>query len=188
MSSQYGETVAKDLGDFITKAKASGGYYIGRYEAGKVSGNTNIFNIKKGQEVYNEITQANAANLARNLYSSNNNFESDLINSYAWDTTIVFIQTFSGDLDYSKQISLQQLLNSTGNTHDEENNYDVRCNIYDMAGNELEWSTETYTNNGGSVVRRGGDYIGSDDWTGFRANAGTTGLGASICFRSVLYL
>ena len=48
-SSQYGETVAKNLEDFITKAKTAGGYYIGGYEAGKVEGNTNTFNIKKGQ-------------------------------------------------------------------------------------------------------------------------------------------
>ena len=36
------------------------------------------------------------------MYSSSN-FESDLINSYAWDTAIVFIQEFSGDTDYSRQ-------------------------------------------------------------------------------------
>ena len=46
----YGETVAKNLEDFISKSKNSGGYYIGRYEAGKVSGNTNTFNIKKGKK------------------------------------------------------------------------------------------------------------------------------------------
>ena len=39
VSSSYGNTVAKNLGDFITKAKNAGGYYIGRYEAGKVIGN-----------------------------------------------------------------------------------------------------------------------------------------------------
>ena len=41
-----GNTTAKNLGDFITKARASGGYYIGRFEAGKVEGNTDTFNIK----------------------------------------------------------------------------------------------------------------------------------------------
>ena len=41
-----GNTIAKNLGDFITKARASGGYYIGRFEAGKVEGNTDTFNIK----------------------------------------------------------------------------------------------------------------------------------------------
>ena len=146
LTSEAGNTIAKNLGDFITKARASGGYYIGRYEAGKVEGNTNTFNIKKGQEVYNKITQPSAANLARSLYNNNNdNFESDLINSYGLDTAIVFIQMFSGDTDYSKQTRIQDALTITGNAHDEENNYDVRCNIYDLAGNVTEFNTETYT-------------------------------------------
>ena len=64
--------------------------------------------------------------LSRNLYSSNNNFQSDLINSYVWDTAIVFIQTFREDSDYSKQKPLQTTLTTTGNAHDLKNNYDIR--------------------------------------------------------------
>ena len=41
---------AKNLGDFITKAKSSKGYYIGRFETGKVGENTNTFNIKKNKK------------------------------------------------------------------------------------------------------------------------------------------
>ena len=187
-SSSNGETVAKNLGDFITKAKNAGGYYIGRYEAGKVEGNTDTFNIKKGQEVYNEITQPDAATLARNLYSSNNNFESDLINSYVWDTAIVFIQTFSGDADYSRQGKFQSTLTTTGNAHDSNNNYDVRCNIYDMAGNVKEWSTETYTRSYSPCVTRGGNYLYSNICTAFRRNYTTSGSTTYIAFRSTLYL
>ena len=187
-SSTNGETVAKNLGDFITKAKSAGGYYIGRYEAGKVSGNTNTFNIKKGQEVYNEITQPEAAELAQNLYSSNNNFESDLINSYVWDTAIVFIQTFSGDTDYSKQIPLQTSLTTTGNAHDSSNNYDIRCNIYDMAGNVREWSTETYTFSNRPCVGRGCYYFSSSYYTATRDKYDTSSKNGYLGFRSTLYL
>ena len=187
VTSGANNTVAKNLGDFITKAKNAGGYYIGRYEAGKVNGNTNTFNVKKGQTVYNEITQPNAANLARNLYSSNSNFESDLINSYAYDTAIVFIQTFSGDTDYSQQIRFQSSLTTTGNAHS-GSNYDVRCNIYDMAGNVEEWSTETYTRNSNPCVDRGGYYGNSNDYTAGRYYHNTSGSGTGIGFRSTLYL
>ena len=181
-------TIAKDLGDFITKAKNAGGYYIGRYEAGKVDGNTDTFNIKKGQEVYSEINQLDAATLARNLYSSNNNFESDLINSYAWDTAIVYIQTFSGDTDYSLQSRFQSGITITGNAHDEENNYDVRCNIYDIAGNVREWSTETYTDNLNPSTSRGADYITSTSFTAHRTFNSTSYEPIDISFRSILYL
>ena len=171
-SSNSGETVAKNLGDFITKAKNAGGYYIGRYEAGKVSENENTFNVKKGQEVYGSMTRPEAAELAQNLYSSNSNFESDLINSYAWDTAIAFIQTFSGDPDYSRQGSIQSSQTTTGNAHDDNNNYDVRCNIYDMAGNLYEWSTETCIDSSdivSSYTIRGGYYNSSDLYTAMRA-------------------
>ena len=186
-NSSNGVEVAKNLEDFITKAKTSEGYYIGRFEAGKVEENTNTFNIKKGQEVYNEVTQANAANLARNLYN-NSNFESDLINSYAWDTAIVFIQTFSGDTDYSKQSGLQLALTTTGNAHDNSNNYDIRCNIYDMAGNVREWSTEIYTNSNSPCVYRGGSYGGNSYYTAYRTPNNTNFSYASLGFRTILYV
>ena len=179
---------AKNLGDFITKAKSSKGYYIGRFETGKVGENTNTFNIKKEQEVYNEITQANAANLARNLYSNNSNFESDLINSYAYDTAIIFIQTFNGDEDYSKQIPLQSALTTTGNSHDDNNNYDVRCNIYDMSGNVMEWSTETYTDSSTPCTKRGGYYNSSHDYTAHRTYYRTNYSNNTLGFRSIIYV
>ena len=94
-SSSYGNTVAKNIGDFLSKANVSGGYYIGRFEAGQIEGKADKFNIKKNQTVYNNISQKDAANISKNLYNST--FESDLINSYAYDTAIVFIQTFGGD-------------------------------------------------------------------------------------------
>ena len=187
-NSSYGNTVAKNLGDFITKAKNAGGYYIGRYEAGKVSGNTNTFNIKKRQAVYNSITQPNAANLARNLYSSNNNFESDLINSYAYDTAIVFIQAFSGDTDYSKQTPLQTSLTTTGNAHNEENSYDIRCNIYDIAGNVREWSTETCTYSNTLCMSRSVDCYDSRNSAASRGFFYTSDSAVHIGFRSILYV
>ena len=36
--------------------------------------------VKKGTQVYTGITQTDAANLAKELYSKNLNFQSDLIN------------------------------------------------------------------------------------------------------------
>lgn len=88
------------------------------------------------------------------------NFESDLVNSYAWLKVIVFIQEFSGDTDYAGQISSQIDFSRTGQATDENGN-DVRCNIYDMASCMMEWITETYyygTSEGGIAI---GAYNGS---------------------------
>ena len=168
-TSNYGNTTAKNLEQFISKATTSGGYYIGRYEAGdakattsartgtnNVSNPNNPITCKAGVYPYTYVNQGDASNLARTMYSSSN-FDSDLINSYAWDTAIVFIQTFSGDTDYSRQISLQSTLAKCGEATDGTNK-DIRCNIYDMAGNTFEWSTETVSNASNPCVFRGGSY------------------------------
>lgn len=120
------------------------------------------------------------------MYSSSN-FESDLINSYAWDTAIVFIQEFSGDTDYSIQRPLQSTLTKCGETTDGINN-DVRCNIYDMAGNTREWSTETCSYTKNPCVNRGGYYINTNRYTSFRGYDPTTNINADNSARPTLYL
>ena len=63
-------------------------------------------------------------------------FSSDLINSYAWDTAIIFIQTFGGENEYYNQNKCTSVTTTGGNG-------DEYCNINDMSGNAHEWSTET---------------------------------------------
>ena len=167
VNNEYGNTLAKDLKDFVIKTQENKGYYISRYEIGdnmaidnertQSSGIGNIPISKAGVYPYNYVRQAQAATLSQTMYD-NSNFETDLINSYAWDTAIEFIQNFSGDIDYSQQTSLEQnmilktgaLKNTTSNDNDE------RCNIYDMAGNVSEWTTETYVNEENPCTHRGG--------------------------------
>ena len=145
-SDKYGlNTTALDLKGFVDSVKANGGYYIARYEASygtdgkansKVSNSHTTISIpnKEGQ-LWNNITQIDAAIASRNLYNTVN---SDLINSYAWDTAIVYIQNFSGDTDYSQQDgkSINSSRTNTGANNDE------KCKINDMASNILEWTTE----------------------------------------------
>ena len=178
--------LAKDLGEFIRRSKDAGGYYLGRYEAGRVEGINDKFHIKKGKVSYN-TTQSNAAMLTRSLYSENENIQSDLVNSYAWDTAIVFIQAFSGDPDYSNQGPLQTTLATTGDAHDSNGNYDVRCNIYDMAGNLKEWCTESTDNDIDICVNRGG-YFATGDHVCWRWGNHIDYGGPDMGFRSILYV
>ena len=195
-ASSYGNVTAKNLEEFITKATTSGGYYIGRYEAGDATAtntartsNTNDSNpitCKTGVYPYNYVTQSQASNLSRGMYSSSN-FDSDLINSYAWDTAIVFIQKFSGDTDYSRQIRLQSTFAKCGEATDGTNN-DVKCNIYDMAGNVYEWTTETFTNIDTPCVARGGGYNSTINYSSNRGGSNKTDSDIGSCFRPILYL
>ena len=155
-SSTYGNTTAKEIETFKTKVENNHGYYIGRYEAGDVnatqartpsSSKTTAMTCREGRYVYNYIEQPQAATLCRNMYASlQGSMTSDLMNSYAWDTAIVFIQEFSGDKNYAFQGKLQnEIVAQTGRATD-GTNQDVKCNIYDIAGNCLEWTTETSSN------------------------------------------
>lgn len=208
-TSSYGNATAKNLEDFIIKAIEKGGYYIGRYEAGDayaidtektgtidVSNPNNPITCKAGVYPYTFINQNDSSILCRQMYNSTN-FESDLINSYAWDTAIVFIQKFSGDSNYSTQVGKNtesepqkcgESILETVDTGDEAE--DVRCNIYDMAGNCTEWTTETSINNsvhpyhyvahGGRCV---GDYEAGGRYYSYLNNCFSTGSA-----RPILYL
>ena len=83
----------------MSSANENGGYYIGRYEARTTDARRNLSQAltpiteKPNDYVYRWVTQLQAAELSRNMYSSNY-FESDLMNSYAWDTATLFLQSF----------------------------------------------------------------------------------------------
>ena len=90
--SSHGNAIAKDIEQFKTSVKEiNHGYYIGRYEAGKTD-NDGFMVCKSEQEVWNNITQPKASEVSRNMYGSEAKVTSDLINSYAWDTALVFVQ------------------------------------------------------------------------------------------------
>ncbi len=176
-SSTYGNTTAINIDDFLSKARTTGGFYIGRYEARdgvttsartSSTSDTNQVVTKASSFVYNYVTQPQAADLSRNMYSSSN-FTSDLINSYAWDTALVFIQKCSGDSRYSQQNSLNTSLSTTGTTND------VKCNIYDMASNCVEWTTETAKNSSTPCVLRGGYYDAPYDYGNISASTRSRG-------------
>ena len=205
-NSKYGNAIAKDINDFIEKANSSGGYYIGRYEAGDAtatssertgsSSDTNPLVSKSGVYPYNYITQTQASNLCQSMYTSSN-FESDLINSYAWTTAIVFIQEFSGDTNYSMQAGRntarteqkcgESILDSSY-VDEGDIAQDVRCNIYDMAGNVREWSTETLLMAALPCTARGGNWLNTRDCPSSRFNDTTTGNSNEFSARSILYL
>ena len=149
-----GNTIAKDIEAFKKSVNKNGGYYIARYEASYNSNGkplsqpsksytTSSNPTTKGQ-LWNWITQINAATAAQAMYEENNNFTSDLVNSYAWDTAIVFIQNCSnGNETYSKQTSKNTSIGNTGERKGSTDTTDKVCNIYDMASNYYEITTET---------------------------------------------
>ena len=193
-TSSKGNATAKSITNFKNSVVQNGGYYIGRYEARtatarNATGNALTQITEKGTEnVYNYVTQLQAAQLSQNMYNSDK-FTSDLINSYAWDTAIVFIQNCGTNAKYSRQNSLNTALLQTGtNSLTDTSKIDVQCNIYDMASNIREWTTETSNNSSLPCGNRGGIYYNSDYYTSTRYGDRTSDSSVVIGFRPLLYL
>ena len=185
---------ARKLEEFISTSLSNGGYYIARFEA---SGTASKIASKYNQTVLVDITQPNAAKAAREMYGEikeNNKlvYASDLVNSYAWDTAIIFIQTYSGKTDYAShnESKTTKAFTATGK------NNDKYCNIWDMSGNAYEWTTEYSTYSFDSYfnpcVFRGGFYSTADGeayvYTSYRYHHYTTTSLSNIGLRPLLYV
>ena len=203
---KWGNAIAKNITNFKDSVEINAGYYIGRYEAGVIGYDTNniiesnnnketnwtgYINVKgeklqlvskANQQVWNYITQNKAAELSQSMYNSDK-FISDLMNSYAWDTAITFIQKCTDKTNYANQNRGENasLLN-TGRTNDNP------CNIFDMVGNIVEWTTETSNSSIYPCTRRGGDYNSSRYCTNSRTGDYTFNNYATIGFRPILYI
>ena len=187
---------ARDLKTFIETSLTNGGYYIARFEA---SGTTSKIASKYNQTVLTNINQRSAAKLAREMYGEvkeNNEliYASDLVNSYAWDTAIIFIQTYSEKTNYA---SYNESKTTRDFTATGKNN-DKYCNIWDMSGNAREWTTEYSTCSASSYfvpcVIRGGYYDlahgggVTGGCTSSRGTDNTTDSSNFIGLRSLLYV
>ena len=183
--SSYSEALPEDEKTSVERYK---GFYIGRYEAGdkESTGTTkatfrtsssdasNSVTIKADQVPYNYVTRTQAVSLAEGFATKQGyKAKTKLVSSYAWDTTIAFIEktvnnygssssqgnykdksvTYKDITDESKpektKAENSSLLVATGQTT-------PVCNIYDMGGNVWEWTTESCSSTKYPYALRGG--------------------------------
>ena len=194
--------VSKEIVAQIKAEKASvaqyGGYYIGRYEVGK-NGDTAV--VKYDQTPYAEITWSTAYGLAKKIIT-NSEATSYLCSSYAWDTAVNFIQNNSTAKNYATSIegfngnwNPQAVKDPSGNVikpagTSQQLNTGLTtqfCNIFDMGGNEAEFTTELNPGTSETDVLRGGDYS-SDFPAGSRWDYDSGGASIGGGFRATLFL
>ena len=194
--------VSKEIVAQIKAEKTSvakyGGYYIGRYEVGK-NGDTAV--VKYNQTPYASITWSTAYGLAKQIIT-NSEATSYLCSSYAWDTAVNFIQNNSTAKNYATSIegfngnwNPQEVKDPSGNVikpagTSQQLNTGLTtqfCNIFDMGGNEAEFTTELNPGTSETVVLRGGGYYSSfpagNRWDIISGYAGISGG-----FRATLFL
>ena len=191
--SKYSENLSNDEKTSVTDYK---GFYIGRYESGDKESTeaktlrssndvTKTVTIKANQAPYNYVTRTEAVSLAEGFATKQGyKAKTKLVSSYAWDTTIAFMQKVNSDYGSSSEegnyIDTKfSYTDITGAKQTKAKNSNVLvptgqttpvCNIYDMGGNVWELTTESYSNTYIPCAIRGGYYSNSfaDFPAGFR--------------------
>ena len=195
--------VSKEIVAQIKAEKASvaqyGGYYIGRYEVGK---NSDTAVVKYNQTPYASITWSTAYGLAKKIIT-NSEVNSYLCSSYAWDTAVNFIQNNSTAKNYATSIegfngnwNPQAVKDPSGNVikpagTSQQLNTGLTtqfCNIFDMGGNEAEFTTELNPGTSETVVLRGGYDNDFDRPAGGRWDYGSGDAYVGLGFRATLFL
>lgn len=196
--------VSKEIVAQIKAEKTSvakyGGYYIGRYEVGK-NGDTAV--VKYNQTPYASITWSTAYGLAKQIIT-NSEATSYLCSSYAWDTAVNFIQNNSTAKNYATSIegfngnwNPQAVKDPSGNVikpagTSQQLNTGLTtqfCNIFDMGGNEAEFTTELNPGTSETVVLRGGYCNGYYRYpAGYRWDDGSGNANIVVGFRATLFL
>ena len=177
--SDYSEALPEDEKTSVERYK---GFYIGRYEAGDKENTeaktlrssndvTKTVTIKANQAPYNYVTRTQAVSLAEGFATKQGyKAKTKLVSSYAWDTTIAFLQKVNSDYGSSSEEgnynnTTFSYIDITGASKTKEKNSNVLvptgqttpvCNIYDMGGNIWEWTTERCSLTDGPYALRGG--------------------------------
>ena len=191
------DTLPNGITDETADVVKYGGFYIGRYEAGIPKGDTSPSNktgtpvSKKDAIVWTNIDYTNAKANAESMIS-NEYVQTGLITGTAWDTVCHWIKSDDELKDsrtygnYNNSLSPANENSGTKRTAGFSENWKVK-NIYDLAGNVWEWTSEVISSD---FVVRGGSYC--TDGSGFPVSDRNYTYGSytndSIGFRLRLYI
>ena len=199
-----GDTTLQNGIDETADVKKYGGFYIGRYEAGIPEGDTSPSNktgipvSKKDATVWTNIYYTNAKTNAESMIS-NEYVQTGLITGTAWDTTCHWIEDSLSSINesaslkdsryygnYYNSVAPANENSGTKRTAGFSENWKTK-NIYDLAGNVWEWTSEACSS---LFIFRGGCYNfdGSDYPVSYRNLIDEYRTLASVGFRSRLYI
>ena len=146
LDSNYEET-SDSASELVNSVAKYYGFYIGRYEASAYdTGNGLVASTREGEVPWTDITYLDAATASKvsaEYFGYEEEIKTNIMNSYAWDTTLEWLNTSvdeTAKAAYSSSINhgnYSGTIKPTGTTSTDKVN-----NICDMAGNVREWTSE----------------------------------------------
>ena len=151
------EQLETDFANMIASVETYGGFYIGRYETGNLSQEEAVV-IKNNSDINNQ-TWDSIYNKAKGI-AANNNVTTSMTWGCQWDAVMRWM--YNSEDETKRKYTYDST--GKGNYRDTNVNEPIATgsndiyavnNIYDMAGNVEEWTTEIFGKERGS---RGGNY------------------------------
>ena len=137
-----------------------GGFYVARFEAGVDASNSEVILSQRGKDPMTNISFQKAIEMSNNMYTSNENIKTTLMSSSAYDMIVSWLKYSKYNVDkvvVSSSLKGNEAIGNfsasiakTGASESYKTN-----NIYDLAGNVSEITTEQYN---GAYVLRGAAY------------------------------
>ena len=198
------DTLPNGITDETADVVKYGGFYIGRYEAGIPEGDTSPSNktgipvSKKSAIVWASIDYTNSKASAESMIS-NEYVQTGLLTGKAWDTTCNWIKDSLNSINSSASLTNSRYYGNhidslapanensgTKSTSGFNENWKVK-NIYDLAGNVWEWTSEA---NDSYFISRGGSYSNSgiENPVSLRNHGMSYYAGVDLGFRVRLYI